>query len=233
MKRIGLLIVLLAVVASVVFGAIAATRTGARTASPESVQTALVQALTGPEGEYAAYASYAAVLDAYGLVDPYATIANAELRHIETLQRLLDKYGIDYPATNPFLGAIEAPADLETAAQAWADGEIANVALYGELLPEVKGYSDITRVFLNLQSASQNSHLPAFLRAAENGGTLASGQSIGRIASPLRQGSGNRSKAAGGRMLQTEGTKQECRSGNSNAASETCTCGSNRQGRSS
>ena len=118
------------------------------TSLPESVEAALLEALTGPEGEYAAYASYAAVLEEYGDVEPYATIADAELRHIEALQRLLDKYGVDYPAVNPYLGTIEAPADLASAAQAWADGEIANVALYDELLAEVEGYSDVTRVFL-------------------------------------------------------------------------------------
>jgi len=149
---------------------------------PESVETALLEALTGPEGEYAAYASYAAVLEEYGDVEPYATIAEAELRHIEALQRLLDKYGVEYPTVNPYLGTIEAPADLATAAQAWADGEIANVELYDELLAEVEGYSDITRVFLNLQFASQEAHLPAFELAAENGGTISPGQMVDQIA---------------------------------------------------
>jgi len=135
---------------------------------------ALLDALTGPEGEYAAYASYAAVLEAYGDVEPYATIAEAELRHIEALQRLLDKYSIDYPETNPHLGAIEAPVDLGSAAQAWAEGEVANVDLYDELLAAVTEYPDITQVFLNLQSASQDAHLPAFEAAAETGGVLMS-----------------------------------------------------------
>lgn len=149
----------------------------------ESVEAALLEALTGPEGEYAAYASYAVVIEEYGNVEPYATIADAELRHIEALQRLLDKYGVSYPAANPYLGTIEAPADLATAAQAWADGEIANVELYDELLAAVEGYSDITRVFLNLQFASQEAHLPAFQLAAENGGTLTPGQIVDQIAS--------------------------------------------------
>jgi rubrerythrin len=149
---------------------------------PESVETALLEALTGPEGEYAAYASYAAVLEEYGDIEPYATIADAELRHIEALQRLLDKYGVEYPSENPYLVTIQAPANLATAAQAWADGEIANVELYDELLAEVEGYSDITRVFLNLQFASQEAHLPAFELAAENGGTITPGQMVDQIA---------------------------------------------------
>jgi len=150
---------------------------------PQSVQTALLEALLGPEGEYAAYASYAAVLEEYGDVEPYKTIADAELRHVEALQRLLDKYGVDYLTTNPYMGTIEAPADLESTAQAWADGEIANVELYDGLLAVVEDYSDITRVFLNLRFASQEAHLPAFQLAAENGGTVTSGQMVDHIAS--------------------------------------------------
>jgi len=162
-------------------GAVQAQARGA--ALPVSVEEALLEALTGPEGEYAAYASYAAVLEEYGDVEPYATIADAELRHIEALQRLLDRYGIEYPAVNPYLGGVEAPEDLAIAAQAWADGEIANVELYDELLAEVEDDSDITRVFLNLQFASQEAHLPAFQRAAENGGTITPGQMVDEMAS--------------------------------------------------
>jgi len=157
------------------------------TSLPESVETALLEALTGPEGEYAAYASYAAVLEKYGDVEPYATIASAELRHIEALRRLLDKYGIEFPAANSYLGTIEAPADLASAAQAWADGEMANVELYDELLMKAEGYSDIIRVFLNLQRASQEAHLPAFQLAAENGGPIALGQMADKISSQRLQ----------------------------------------------
>jgi hypothetical protein len=143
---------------------------------PENVETALKDALLGPEGEYAAYAAYAAVLKTYGEVEPYATIARAELRHIAALERLFTKYDIEIPSENPYLRTIPAPADLETAANAWAEGEIANVALYDRLLSEVADYPDITRVFLNLRSSSQDAHLPAFQHAAENGGTMTQSQ---------------------------------------------------------
>jgi len=143
---------------------------------PSDVQEALLETLTGPEGEYAAYASYAAVIEKYGDVEPYLHIMEAEGRHITALQRQLDKYGVAYPAENPYLGQIEAPESLLEAAQAWAEGEIANVEMYEQLLAVVEEYSDITRVFLNLQRASQEAHLPAFESAAENGGTLDSGE---------------------------------------------------------
>jgi hypothetical protein len=143
---------------------------------PANVQEALLETLTGPEGEYAAYASYAAVIEKYGDVEPYLHIMEAEGRHIIALQHQLDKYGIAYPAENPYLGQIEAPESLLEAAQAWAEGEIANVEMYEQLLSVVEEYSDITRVFLNLQRSSQEAHLPAFESAAENGGTLDSGE---------------------------------------------------------
>jgi len=158
----------------------------------EEAAEALLDALTGPEGEYAAYASYAAVLETYGDVEPYATIAAAELRHIEALQRLLDKYSIDYPEINSYLGTIEAPADLQSAAEAWDEGEVANVALYEELLAAVAEYSDITQVFLNLQAASQDAHLPAFEAAAESGGVLTSVQDGTAYQGGASNGQGNR-----------------------------------------
>lgn len=165
---------------------------------PAHIATAVLEALTGPEGEYAAYASYAAVLEEYGDVEPYATIADAELRHIDALRRLLDKYDIAYPLINPYLGAIDAPMDLETAAQAWAEGERANVALYDDLLLKVADYADITRVFLNLQSASRDAHLPAFERAAESGGTVTPEQMTDRLAT-CQHRSGVERLASGGK----------------------------------
>jgi hypothetical protein len=188
MKRSVLIAVVLSILA---FGGLIALAHGAgqgswepyrggRSASavtlPTEVQEALLETLTGPEGEYAAYASYAAVIEKYGDVEPYLHIMEAEGRHIIALQRQLDKYGVAYPAENPYLGQIEAPESLLEAAQAWAEGEIANVEMYEQLLSVVEEYSDITRVFLNLQRSSQEAHLPAFESAAENGGTLDSGE---------------------------------------------------------
>ena len=63
------------------------------------------------------------------------------------------------------------PADLQTAAEAWAVGEIANVEMYDDLLA-IAGDSNIERVLTNLRRASLESHLPLFELAAQNGGTL-------------------------------------------------------------
>ena len=130
----------------------------------------LWEALMGPDGEYAALASYQAVLDEYGQVEPYATIMAAEARHADALIRQLDRLGIDAPE-NPYLGLIPAPADLETAAEAWAEGEVLNVELYDQLIADAES-DRVIKVFNNLRSASLDSHLPTFELAAENGGVL-------------------------------------------------------------
>jgi len=147
----------------------------------EEAKQALLEALTGPEGEYAAYAMYDAVIEKYGDVEPYVSIRRAEANHIAALQRQLDSYGIEYPKENPYVGKVSAPDSLEEAAAAWAEGEIANVKMYDRLLAKVADYPNLVRVFENLRSASLNQHLPIFKAAAENGGslTLAQMQELG------------------------------------------------------
>lgn len=132
------------------------------------------EALTGPDGEYAAAASYQAVLDKFGQVEPYATILGAELKHINALTRQLERAGVKVPA-NPYVGNLEAPENLEAAAKAWAEGEILNVEMYDKLLIRTSD-SNLTRVLTNLRRSSQESHLPMFELAAENGGTLTAEQ---------------------------------------------------------
>jgi len=129
------------------------------------------EALMGPDGEYAAAAMYQAVIDEFGSVEPYVTIKAGEERHIDALTRQLERYGIDVP-DNPYLGEVSAPADLQIAAEAWAEGEIANVEMYDELLDQTDD-STLRRVLENLRRASLESHLPLFELAAENGGQLA------------------------------------------------------------
>lgn len=128
------------------------------------------EALMSPVGEYAASAMYKAVIDKFGQVEPYVTIRAAEERHISALIRQLDRYGVKVPA-NPYLGAVAAPAKLQTAAEAWAIGEIENVTMYDNLLSKSSD-SNLDRVLTNLRASSQDSHLPLFEAAAENGGTL-------------------------------------------------------------
>jgi len=95
----------------------------------------------------------------------------SEAYHIEALTSILDAYAVSYPGENPYLGAIEVPESLAAAAQAGVDAELANVDLYQRQLEAVSDYPEIYNVFVSLQSASLNQHLPAFERAVERYGS--------------------------------------------------------------
>ena len=175
MKRVPSVVAIGAVVMALAIGSVATVGANSgcwrqdvtkQSSLPIEVQEALLDALVGPEGEYAAYATYAAVLDRYGEVSPFANIMVSEAKHIDALQRLLDRYGVPYPEENPYLGVVEAAESLAAAAQAGIDAEIANVALYEDQLAAVAQYPNIVEAFINLQRASQEKHLPAFERAA-------------------------------------------------------------------
>ena len=154
----------------------AAERGGFRrnAALPADVRKALVEALAGTDGEYAAHAQYSAIIEKFGDVQPYAAIRMAESRHIAALERQLQKYGVKFPA-NKFEGKTEAPASLTEAAKEAIASEEKNVAMYDQLLEKVEKFPDLTRVFTHLRAASENGHLPAFRTALENGGKVQPG----------------------------------------------------------
>jgi hypothetical protein len=110
--------------------------------------------------EYGALNLYQSVIAQFGNVYPFSQIAGAEQQHINALTRQATKYGVTVPA-NPGLASVPSFAALSDACQAGAAAEIADAALYDELKPVVT-HTDILQVFNNLQSASLNSHLPAF-----------------------------------------------------------------------
>ncbi len=190
-----------------------------------AVNEAVLQALTGPEGEYAALAEYAATVEKFGQVQPYAAIMRSEECHVAALKRQLELRGIAVPE-NPFLGTITAPATLPEAAEAGITAEERNVAMYDRLLEQVKEQPDLVRVFTHLQFASREHHLQAFGAAAEKGGQLQPGEfrcgtgcgmgkgmGQGRGGPPPWAGSGNGFGQGGrgqggccGACLQTQGT---------------------------
>lgn len=134
------------------------------------------EALMGTDGEYNSAAQYGAVIAKFGQVEPYVSIKAGEERHISALTRQLERFGVTVPP-NPFEGKVTAPASLEAAAKAWAVGEVANVEMYDALLADVDD-AGLKRVLTNLRRASDESHLPLFQAAADEGGTLAEEQML-------------------------------------------------------
>jgi hypothetical protein len=110
--------------------------------------------------EYGALNLYNAVLAQYGSVLPFSRIARAEAQHVRALSQLFTKYGLSVPA-NPGLTPAPTFSSLTQACQAGVDAEIADAALYDDLL-KVTDNPDVVRVYQNLQAASLNNHLPAF-----------------------------------------------------------------------
>lgn len=116
---------------------------------------------------------YQAVIDKFDDVEPNLSIQAAEERHSDALIRQLVRL-VDVP-DNPYLGTITAPQDLATAAAAWAEGEVANIAMHDLLLTETTDPA-LANALGNLRAASLESHLPSFKATAENGGTLTAEQ---------------------------------------------------------
>lgn len=145
---------------------------GGTTQLDATAKAALLTTLAGPDGEYAARATYAAILAKYGVgVQPYANIYQAEVKHIAALQQQCVKYNVPIPP-DTYLGNVTAPATLLEAAQTGVVAEIDNVAMYDEALITVEKYPSLVQVFTNLREASLYNHLPAFEAAVENGGSL-------------------------------------------------------------
>jgi rubrerythrin len=108
--------------------------------------------------EIMAHFTYLHAASDFGL--PFTRIRDAELRHVEAVQHLYIKRGLEAP---PLAEPLEVPT-FETrllACQAGVASELAVIALYEELIPLVP--TDVARVFLQLQSVSEANHLEAFL----------------------------------------------------------------------
>ena len=113
------------------------------------------------DDEYHALAVYQAVIDKFGQVEPFATIAESEKRHIDALVNQFTKYGLVVP-DNTWLGNVPVFDSLAQACAAGAEAEIANAELYDRLF-NMTDRQDLMRVFTNLSRASMESHLPEFV----------------------------------------------------------------------
>lgn len=110
--------------------------------------------------EYRANAYYQKVIDTFGAVAPFYNIVQAEVRHYSGIEALCQKYGVT-PPINDWYEKIQIGSTLAECCQDGVDAEIANIAMYDNLLQYVV-YDDIRDAFYRDQAASYNSHLPAF-----------------------------------------------------------------------
>lgn len=116
--------------------------------------------------EYAARAFYGKVVEAFGQKQPFVNIVIAEDQHVAALGKLCERYGVPRPH-DPFSAETTVSPSWRANLERGVAGEVANVQLYQYLLTEVP-IPEVRRVFLNLQTASLENHLPAFQRALES-----------------------------------------------------------------
>jgi hypothetical protein len=112
------------------------------------------------DDEYHALAVYLSVMDTFGDVEPFKSIAESERRHIDALVMQFNKYGLQVPE-NEWTGNIPDFESLSQACTAAVDAELSNAELY-ERLFSMTDRQDLIRVFTNLSRASMESHLPEF-----------------------------------------------------------------------
>lgn len=102
-----------------------------------------------------------------GAVLPFAQIERAERRHAAALESLLVSHGATVPEVAAPPPLDDAPS-LSEACAIGVEAEIANIALYDELL-KAELPADVSCVFKHLQAASRDRHIPAFTRCAGAG----------------------------------------------------------------
>ncbi|GGM38265.1 hypothetical protein GCM10011351_25530 [Paraliobacillus quinghaiensis] len=134
---------------------------GAKTALTDPTLT-LPQMLTyAIQDEYLAQARYDNILGTYGDIPTFIRIKQAELRHINALLPLFERYQVPVPA-DVSQNFVTTPESIKASFAAGVQGEIDNIAMYDKFLSyEIP--IDMRTVFQQLRNASVN-HLAAFER---------------------------------------------------------------------
>ncbi|MBS0015495.1 MAG: DUF2202 domain-containing protein [Arthrospira sp. SH-MAG29] len=126
----------------------------------DALKQALCEAI---QDEYKACATYRLIIQKFGPIRPFVNIIEAEKRHIHALMPLFIRYNIPIPEDD-WETRIIPPNSVEEACEEGVKAEIENGEMYQRLLKTTSNYWDVQNVFLNLQRASQENHLPAFKR---------------------------------------------------------------------
>lgn len=113
--------------------------------------------------EYLAHKEYEIILDAYGNVNPFANIINAEVSHIQELLPLFEAYDVSVPVDNA-ASLVALPSTLQEAYEIGVQAEVNNIGMYESFLKQDLP-QDVRDVFEALMAASEN-HLQAFSRNA-------------------------------------------------------------------
>lgn len=113
------------------------------------------------QDEYLAQSRYDNILETFGSLPTFVRIKEAEMRHINALAFLFERYQVPLPedTSQQF---IVTPENVKGAYAAGVQGEIDNIAMYDKFL-DYDIPSDARVVFTQLRNASVN-HLAAFER---------------------------------------------------------------------
>lgn len=131
---------------------------GALNASTLTLPQMLTYAL---QDEFLAQARYDNILENFGYIRTFAQIKEAELRHINALLPLFERYQVPVPDDDSQL-FVTTPESIKTAYAAGVQGEIDNISMYERFLT-LNIPNDVRTVFTQLRNASLN-HLAAFER---------------------------------------------------------------------
>jgi hypothetical protein len=113
--------------------------------------------------EYLAHKEYEIILDAYGNINPFANIINAEVTHIEELLPLFEAYDIAVPVDNAAT-LVALPSTLQEAYEIGVQAEVNNIGMYESFLKQDLP-QDVRDVFEDLMAASEK-HLQSFSQKA-------------------------------------------------------------------
>ncbi|WP_078551639.1 ferritin family protein [Bacillus alkalicellulosilyticus] len=131
---------------------------GALSALTLSLPQMLTYAL---QDEYLAQARYDNILKNFGYIRTFAQIKEAELKHINALLPLFERYQIPIPDDESQL-VVSTPESIKAAYASGVQGEIENISMYEKFLT-LTIPDDVRTVFTQLRNASFN-HLAAFER---------------------------------------------------------------------
>ncbi|MEK4396707.1 ferritin family protein [Bacillus sp. FSL K6-2860] len=131
---------------------------GALSAPTLSVPQMLTYAL---QDEYLAQARYDNILGNFGYIRTFAQIKEAEMRHINALLPLFERYQVPLPL-DISQSFVSTPENIKAAYAAGVQGEIDNISMYERFL-SLDIPNDMRTVFSQLRNASLN-HLAAFER---------------------------------------------------------------------